>query len=340
MSALPLTWSLVTLWENGHLSIKSQEKGLGFTSLNIFDHLCTPFLLAIKRTNLFMRCLRYLEGGFRGPLSKKNIWHVDMNDQVRSKEKRSLKNPPLVLFSLLQSLIETLAIMDFLLWKTLPYSVFVSGASRWRNRALEHLHIVPNKGFPPLFVLLILHAQVTTSYQTSTSIWLLYKNGTFQVASGEVMRGGDGMEVIMATETTKVKKMDDNGTVKGKEYSKRALGGLGNRERLKSRKQVRKHGVEQAQQKIKRAIQLGGCVCVSAQIWKRKPLTGTIGVNVWRCGWKWNTHTHRQDKHTSPKTCQKRETDLDIDAQKGSKRRKIKNQGLWRARQWAETRHL
>lgn len=93
------------------------------------------------------------------------------------------------------------------------------------------MHIVPNNGFPPLFVLLILHAQVTTSYQTSASISLLYKNGTFRVASGEVMRGGDGMEVIMATETTKVKKTDDNGTVKGKEYSKRPLGGLGNRER-------------------------------------------------------------------------------------------------------------
>lgn len=33
-----------------------------------------------------------------------------------------------------------------------------------------------------------------------------------------------GLEVIMATETTKVKEMDDNGTVKGKEYAKRAHG--------------------------------------------------------------------------------------------------------------------
>lgn len=70
--------------------------------------------------------------------------------------------------------------------------------------------------------LLILYAQVPASYQTSTSISLLHRNSAVQLASGEVMRGGDGMEVIMATETTKVKKMDDNGTVKGKEYSKRA----------------------------------------------------------------------------------------------------------------------
>lgn len=39
------------------------------------------------------------------------------------------------------------------------------------------------------------------------------------------------MEVIMATETTKVTKMDDNGTVKGKEYAKRAHGELGDGER-------------------------------------------------------------------------------------------------------------
>lgn len=52
----------------------------------------------------------------------------------------------------------------------------------------------------------------------------------FGFATGEVIRGGDGMEVIMATETTKVKKMDDNCTMRGKEYSKRALGGLGNGE--------------------------------------------------------------------------------------------------------------
>lgn len=45
--------------------------------------------------------------------------------------------------------------------------------------------------------------------------------------SGEVMRGGDGMEVIMASETTKVKKTDDNGPVKGKEYSHRAPGAAG-----------------------------------------------------------------------------------------------------------------
>lgn len=41
------------------------------------------------------------------------------------------------------------------------------------------------------------------------------------------MRGGDGMEVIKTSETTKVRKMDDNGTVKGKEYSTRAHGELG-----------------------------------------------------------------------------------------------------------------
>lgn len=39
------------------------------------------------------------------------------------------------------------------------------------------------------------------------------------------------MEVIMATETTKVKKMDDNGTARGKEYVRRAHRGLGDGER-------------------------------------------------------------------------------------------------------------
>lgn len=41
------------------------------------------------------------------------------------------------------------------------------------------------------------------------------------------MRGGVGMEVIMGTETSKVKKMDGNGTVKGKECAKRAHGKRG-----------------------------------------------------------------------------------------------------------------
>ena len=50
-------------------------------------------------------------------------------------------------------------------------------------------------------------------------------DGTYRAAF--VMRGGDGMEVIMTTETTKVKKMDDNGTVKGKEYGTRAHRELG-----------------------------------------------------------------------------------------------------------------
>lgn len=48
-------------------------------------------------------------------------------------------------------------------------------------------------------------------------------------------------------------------------------------------------------------------------------MCGDVGEN------ETHTHTHRQDKHSNPKTCRKRETDLDIDAQKGSKRRKIKN---------------
>ncbi len=40
------------------------------------------------------------------------------------------------------------------------------------------------------------------------------------------MRGGEGMEVIMATETTKVKKMDDDCTVKGKKICRGHTKGL------------------------------------------------------------------------------------------------------------------
>lgn len=61
------------------------------------------------------------------------------------------------------------------------------------------------------------------------------------------------MEAIMAAETTKVKKMDDNCTMRGKEYSKRALRGLGNGKDLerKRKKQVRKYRLKQVLQKMK-----------------------------------------------------------------------------------------
>lgn len=51
-----------------------------------------------------------------------------------------------------------------------------------------------NKGSLPRFVLLALYAQVTTCYQMSSSVSLFSKNGTFQVASGKAMRGGDGSD--------------------------------------------------------------------------------------------------------------------------------------------------
>lgn len=58
------------------------------------------------------------------------------------------------------------------------------------------------------------------------SVFLLYENSTFWVVSRGVMRGGDGLEMIMATKTPKVKKMDDNGQVNGKEYVERTHGEL------------------------------------------------------------------------------------------------------------------
>lgn len=58
------------------------------------------------------------------------------------------------------------------------------------------------------------------------------------------------MEVIMATETTKVKKMDDNGTVKGKKYVTKPYGELGDGER-RVKEQVKKQGLKQSLQKMK-----------------------------------------------------------------------------------------
>lgn len=108
------------------------------------------------------------------------------------------------------------------------------------------------------FCLLVLYAQVTTCYQTTTSASLLYKNSAFWVASGEVMRGGDGMEVIMATKTTKVKKMDDNCTVKRKNMQRAHKGAGRGRKTMRDRelrkreeKQVRKQGLEHSRQKKK-----------------------------------------------------------------------------------------
>jgi len=51
------------------------------------------------------------------------------------------------------------------------------------------------------------------------------------VLSGEVMRVGDEMEVVTATATTKVKKINDYGTEKERQYVNGAHRELGDREK-------------------------------------------------------------------------------------------------------------
>lgn len=66
------------------------------------------------------------------------------------------------------------------------------------------MHIEQNTGFPPSVLQVLL---------SGVNIWPIVTQTTlFGVLYGEVVRGVNWMETIMASETTKVKKMDDNGT--------------------------------------------------------------------------------------------------------------------------------
>lgn len=91
------------------------------------------------------------------------------------------------------------------------------------------------------------------------------------------MRGGDGMEVIIATEATKVKKMDDNGRERICDEGPRRAVRLRAHKRVKE--QVRKQGLKQSLQKMKWSEPLY-CVCVCVWRFRKVPLAGTINVDV------------------------------------------------------------